>query len=408
MKIYNYYNKIKIHYKNGTLLERILEKVFLKIIPIFYFFNIHKLIKIDNNKILIMTTQNDYTCNPKYIVEEILKRKKHYKIIWAVKNISMVSSNYPKEVKLVRRKSIKFYKNVFSSKVWIDNAHDFFNEGLPKRKEQIFINTWHGSMGLKRIGEGDIKDKAWVKKAERCKKETDYSITNSKFEEMVFRKTYWPNNIYWKYGHPRNDIFFKTENEIKNIKIKIYNKYKISSDVRIVLYAPTFRADLECDNYDIDFELLISALSKRFGGKWIVMIRMHNNIKKNKKARLICYGKNIVDATDYPDMQELLVVADVGITDYSSWICDYVLTKKPAFLYAKDIEDYNEERGFYYPLKDTPFLVAQNNEILNKNILSFQESVYKDKCDLFLKDRGCYENGLATIKVVNEIEKIMG
>ena len=106
--------------------------------------------------------------------------------------------------------------------------------------------------------------------------------------------------------------------------------------------------------------------------------------------------------------KELLVVADVGITDYSSWICDYVLTKKPAFLYAKDIEDYNEERGFYYPLKDTPFLVAQNNEILNKNILSFQESVYKDKCDLFLKDRGCYENGLATIKVVNEIEKIMG
>ena len=44
-----------------------------------------------------------------------------------------------------------------------------------------------------------------------------------------------------------------------------------------------------------------------------------------------------------------MLIADVGITDYSSWICDYLLTKKTGFIFATDMQNYNTERGFYYP-----------------------------------------------------------
>ena len=59
----------------------------------------------------------------------------------------------------------------------------------------------------------------------------------------------------------------------------------------------------------------------------------------------------VVDVTDYPDIQELMMISDVAITDYSSWIYDYVLSRKPGFIFATDIEEYNTERGFYYPIR---------------------------------------------------------
>lgn len=106
-------------------------------------------------------------------------------------------------------------------------------------------------------------------------------------------------------------------------------------------------------------------------------------------------------------MQELLAIADVGITDYSSWCCDYVLTGRPCFIYARDLESYNTERGLYYPLEETPFPIATNNEELEKNILDFNETNYLADRDCFLRARGCWEDGNAAEKVVEKIRRII-
>ena len=106
-------------------------------------------------------------------------------------------------------------------------------------------------------------------------------------------------------------------------------------------------------------------------------------------------------------MQELLAITDVGITDYSSWICDFVLTKKPAFLFATDISAYENERGFYYPLKTTPFPLATSNDELMENILNFDEKSYVEKCDNFIAEKGCEENGSAAFETVNKIIQLM-
>lgn len=107
-------------------------------------------------------------------------------------------------------------------------------------------------------------------------------------------------------------------------------------------------------------------------------------------------------------MQELMVAADAGITDYSSWAYDFVLTHKPLFLYTPDLKDYNQARGFYYNLNSTPFPLSETNDDLVSNIRHFDDVVYQYDVDEFLKDKGCYETGKAAQLAVDKIQKILG
>jgi len=106
-------------------------------------------------------------------------------------------------------------------------------------------------------------------------------------------------------------------------------------------------------------------------------------------------------------MQKLIAVADFGITDYSSWAYDYVLTRGPMVLYAPDVEQYENGRGLYYPLEETPFPIVHSNKELSEAILNFDDAVYQSAVDKFLEARGCYEDGTAAKKIVENIKEIM-
>ena len=84
-----------------------------------------------------------------------------------------------------------------------------------------------------------------------------------------------------------------------------------------------------------------------------------------------------------------------------------MLTRRPGFIFATDIEMYNNERGFYYPLETTPFPIATTNEELASNILNFDEKKYKSDVEEFLKEKGCIEDGHSSERVVDLIEKLM-
>lgn len=118
---------------------------------------------------------------------------------------------------------------------------------------------------------------------------------------------------------------------------------------------------------------MVRTLEERFGGTWKVLLRHHFH---NRKAGAKVRGNEfLINATGYVDMQELLVASDIGISDYSSWVCDIVLMKKPVFLYTADLDEYNNERGLYYPLETTPFPIAINNDELTRNILEFDQAM---------------------------------
>ena len=133
---------------------------------------------------------------------------------------------------------------------------------------------------------------------------------------------------------------------------------------------------------------------------------MHPRVRKFSKE-VLGGSNNVYDGTYYSDIQELIASSDIMITDYSSCIFDFLLTKRPAFIFATDVEEFNNERGFYYPLEKTPFLIAKNNDELVYNILAFNNEVYKSKVNLFLKDKGCIEDGSASERVAKLINSII-
>ena len=180
--------------------------------------------------------------------------------------------------------------------------------------------------------------------------------------------------------------------------------YSINPNNKLILYVPTFR---DKDNkYDIDLNKIISELNNDNNSNHTVLTRLHPNIAKKSK-NTFKYSKNIIDVTNYADIQELLLVTDILITDYSSCIFDYMLSKKPAFIFAPDLDDYNTERGFLYPLNSTPFLISKTTDELIKNIKTFDYENYKIKVDEFLKEKGCIDDGYSSRRFVEFIKNTM-
>lgn len=354
--------------------------------------------KIDNNKLFVMTYDDCYACNPQYIVEEIIRQQLPIDIVWATSKKSKMD-RFPPEVRTVKRRSFSMFEEQATAKVWLDNALCCVWEGMPKKKDQVYINTWHGSLGIKKLS-GNV---VWMHRAKRCKRITDYCISNSQFEETVYKTTFWPRTKLLRYGHARNDILFKTDFH-QHLRERICEFFEISPEKKILLYAPTFRDDGNTDCFDINFDTVKESLQTRFGGEWVILLRLHH---KNRTKKLnMQFNDCIKDAGSYPDMQELLATVDVGITDYSSWAYDYILTKRPLFIYATDIDEYNDRRGFYYPLEETPFPIATNNEELVHNILNFDNKTYLKDVETFLEGKECMEDGHASERIAKLIAQL--
>ena len=115
----------------------------------------------------------------------------------------------------------------------------------------------------------------------------------------------------------------------------------------------------------------------------------------------------IIDATDYSDIQDLLVACDCLITDYSSCIYDFMLSGRPAFTYATDVDKYDNDRGLYYSLTTTPFPIATNNDEMTKVISEFDDEMYQIQVKKFLKDKGCIDDGMASKRVVELIKSVI-
>lgn len=160
----------------------------------------------------------------------------------------------------------------------------------------------------------------------------------------------------------------------------------------------------------LDFEALVHALEERFGGDWYVLLRLHPQLAAQLEG--IPLGKktdNMVDVSQADDMNELLAAADVFITDYSSSAFDAINIYLPVFLYLDDLEEYVAERGnLMWDKQDLPYSVAENNAQLIQDIRQFSEDKYRDAVGKFLKKNGVLEDGRASERVAEWIEKVTG
>lgn len=352
---------------------------------------------------------NGYGDNPKYICEEIIRRKLPVDIVWLVSRKKLNDKNrFPKKVRLVTYGTARAFYEIYTAKVFVKNVRDYST--LIKRKGQLFIQTWHGAIGIKKSGADIIeavRTEEWLDKVKRESNINDIILSNSPVYTEILRSSYLFNQEYdgkiLEIGHPRNDVFFKP---VEKYRDKIEKKYPSLKGKHIALYAPTYREDNVVFTGNIDFRKLVKELEAKFGGEWIIMVRYHPRCFQTA-TKIILPEDCTVNATWHDDMQELLAISDLGITDYSSWIYDFMLSGKPGFIHAPDSDVYEKTRGLYFQLDETPFPVSRSSEELLSNIQNFDQPNYKKKLTNFIENKKIEENGKSSSNIVDRIVLFM-
>ena len=357
-----------------------------------------KLFKVKKKKIVFDNFNGKgYGCNPKYIAEEIIKEKLNYDLVWLVNDLN---EEMPKEIRKVKRKSIRSYYELRTAKVWIDNVRN--SKTIKKHKNQFYIQTWHGSLGMKGI-EGAVEkylNKNYVKEAKIDAKMTDLILTNNKNQLEYIKKYFWYNGQVLCVGMPRCDIIYNTPKEIED---KVYKYFKIDKHKKIVLYAPTFRNNENSDVYKFNYEKCCIELKKKFKEDFVMLVRFHPNTKID--SDFIKFNKMVINATKYSDVQELIATSMVIITDYSSIAFEAGLVYKPVFLYTKDLDEYiKNERKLIYSFDEIPFDVFKNEEKLLEGIKNFNQKEYTKKCKKYYQSIGVVDNCNASEEIVKIIK----
>ncbi len=343
-----------------------------------------------------------YSDNPKAIAEELLRRKTDADMVWLVKD-EKEAATLPEGIRPCKYGSLRHILELSTAKVWVDNCRKYDKH---KKKKQFYLHTWHG-FSVKRV-EADaehVLEPGYVMCAKRDSSFIDLLTVYGEWDCEIYKKCFWYDGDIAVWGVPRNDVFINNDGSAKK---KVAKELSLPEDRHLLLYAPTFRADHNLDVYDIDVAAIKAACEKSLSGEWTVLLRLHPNIAQKSKELFPYDGVNIVDATMYPDMQELLLASDILLTDYSSSMFDFAMSGKPCFIYAPDVEAYKADRNFYIELHELPFPLAYDREQLIKNMESFDAKKYKADREQFFRERGFVMDGKSSARCADWIEERLG
>ena len=363
------------------------------------------LFPIQKNKIVFCNFfGNGYGDSPKYIAEKLIEKNTDCRIVWLLKKELTGKAVFPEKIKPVRYGSFRSLYELATAGVWVDNSRKAFLP--PKRKGQFYIQTWHSPLRLKKIEKDACENlsSTYIERGKIDSENCDLMTAGNDFGFEIYRNSFWYNGEIVKEGTPRCDIFFKDNSKIRN---KINQYFGLSPDEKLVLYAPTFRSSSDLKSCIPDFGLIINTLEKKYGGKWKMLVRFHP--KTDVSFLFSDYGPFVLNASEYDDIQELLAVSEILITDYSSSMFDMLIAGKQCFLFTPDLAAYREnERGLYFEPEQLPFQVSMSTEELIRNIINSCQDEYLEKVKNFSRLVNMYEKGLASEFLVERIRKRNG
>lgn len=371
---------------NVSFIKILLILIFRAFLRIFYIF------KIDEKRIMYISYDSlQFSCNPKYLYEYLKINRDEFKSVWSFVNPQKFKINSIK----VKKNSVMYFYYLLTSKFIITNT--YFGTYIPYRKRQVIVNTWHGGGAYKKVAmatENSSYNRFFFK---IHNKHISYFISNcEEFTERVLKESFNYNGKVLNFGMPRNTMFYK--NGYTNAEVK--NKLNLSKNTRIVLYAPTSVAYLSKGFKMLDVDMMLKLLDEKFGLNFIFLYRLHHS---ETNLNIFKEHRNLINVSDYDDMQELLLISDVLISDYSSSIWDFSITHRPIFLFLPDYNLESINKKLYTPINEWPYPVAFTFEELIKNIRNFDDLAYRTKIDQHQLKLGSYENRDS----VEKIEKVV-
>ena len=323
-----------------TLLKRVLQKVRrIFYIVLYKFFCLFT--KLDDKKVLFLSASRDsLTGNFVFVYDEISKRNK-YNINMFLKKSLKTRYGFFERFSLM--KAIATSKYIF-----LDDFYPMIY-ALKLRKDTELIQLWHAMGAYKRVGYArGSKDGAPTKHSLTHKNYTG-AIVSSEFIRENYAEAFGISvDKIHALGIPRTDIFFDKKYK-DNVLKKYYKKYPILKKKKVIMFAPTFRGAGQKSayyNFDwIDFE----KLKKQYEKDYVCIIKLHPFIK-NRPDYDFSNDPFYIDLTSEREINDLLFLTDILITDYSSVIFEYSFFKKPVIFYVPDLEEYRDSRDFFYDL----------------------------------------------------------
>lgn len=361
-------------------------------------YSLLRMLPLDSDSTLFESHMGTSTSDsPGVISSTLASHYPNHKQNWSIAQSKIIDGDYNS----VTRHSAKYLYALARSRYLVDN------QSLPsyfvKRKSQIYLQLWHG-IPLKRMGldEPDFADASMAKKRELVKKASywDYLTVPNPYFETTFVPAFGYKNELLKYGSPRNDILAKLDNSMAdNFRIML----GLPRDRKIVLYAPTFRANSRNSKRAIKLELDLEGWIDDLGDDCILLIRAHylNKISIHPK-----FAGKIVDVSGIDDISSLFAVSDLLITDYSSVMFDYCTLDRPILIYAYDYENYvNDERGTYFSLEEfSPGLIVKDQQSLHKAVLErLTVDLDKDERHKFSQRFAGFEDGDSADRTVERV-----
>ncbi len=269
---------------------------------------------------------------------------------------------------LVVRSTEEYQKLLGRAKYWIFNAR--CPEYMHPKPDQVYVQCWHGTP-LKRLGydvqiETNNALNTTLELAQRFEMDSakwTYLISPSAFTSQHLSDAFGlaeerRPSVVLEVGYPRNDAIARaceTPESLAVVKARIMDKLGVPQGKKLLLYAPTWRDnDYKASigyvqDTLIDFDLLKSELSD----EWCILFRPHYYIAN--EFDFSRYGDFVFNAATVPDINDLYIISDVLMTDYSSVFFDYAITKRPMLFYWPDFEFYAEDvRGFYFDPRTIP------------------------------------------------------
>ena len=319
-----------------------------------------------------------YSCSPKALFEALCadQRFNYWRFVWSFRNpLQQDDELLLGRATLVKRMSPEYLKACAQAEYWISNSR--MPEFISPRAGQSFIQCWHGTP-LKRLG-FDVAEESQAAMNTAAELAERFAIDAAKWSWLLSPSAYTTSclcsafglpeerrGIVIEEGYPRNDSIVKAlgdsgagranASQASRLMAEgIRQSLGIAPGKRVLLYAPTWRDDSYSSGRGYTFEasLDFAALQAVLGDQWLVLARMHYHVAKGSVSEQ--WPGFVVDVTAVDDVNQLYLVADALLTDYSSVCFDYANTGRPLLFYWPDFEHYKHGlRGFYFDPAELP------------------------------------------------------
>ncbi len=319
-----------------------------------------------------------YSCSPRAMFEAMCQdtRYESYEKIWAFTDPEkhrFLEKQYP-NTRVIGYRTEEYYRCYAEAGYWVTNYT--LGPGIYKRPEQIYVQTWHGTplkkigCDVPRLGVSRAERRRTLKKYETEGTQINYMPSPSPFYTETVKKAFRlkEQGEMLELGYPRNDALFTTgEEEIARIRREL----QIPEDKKVILYAPTWREKnhVAGEGYTCELGVDFEKLQEKLSDQAVILFRTHYFI--SSAFDFSKYGGFLRDVSNYDEINDLYLIADLLITDYSSVFFDYANLERPILFYMYDYEDYKEEmQDFYFDVSMLPGPMITKEQDISEEILT--------------------------------------